>query len=221
MASVDRCNGLLTSRSTRDTAGAGVGPGVGEPAAHATGRGGRVVQAGDDDEGHHPGQPAAVRVAHRQRVGVGQPDLGRRHRAGAELVLEPVQPDTGGGRVGGGGETGQRGISRVPGDEERCQAFATGDGVGGPRAIAMAESMAEQNHFSPWIRHDPSAAGRPVVWARPTSEPPCDSVIHCPLVIATAGSVDSSRGSQASRTASSTSDRDSSAAARRPWPPGR
>jgi hypothetical protein len=80
-------------------------------------------------------------------------------------------------------------------------------------ATAIAESMAEQNHFSPWMRHEPSAAGWPVVVARPTSEPPCDSVIHWPLVIAVAGSVESSRGSQASRTASSTSERDSSAAA--------
>ena len=45
------------------------------------------------------------------------------------------------------------------------------------------------------------------------SEPPCDSVIHWPLLIAWSGSVDSSRGSQASRTDASTSGRLSSAAA--------
>src|SRR5262249_53661566 len=80
-------------------------------------------------------------------------------------------------------------------------------------AIAMDESMAEQNHFSPVMRHDPSAAGMPTVPLRLRSDPPVDSVIHCPLVTATAGSVEISRGSHGSRTDESTSERDSSAAA--------
>ena len=84
---------------------------------------------------------------------------------------------------------------------------------GRANATAIAASAAEQNHFSPLIRHDPSAAGRPSVVVRRQSEPPCDSVIHCPLVIAVSGSVEISRGSQASRTAASTSGVISSAAA--------
>jgi hypothetical protein len=86
-------------------------------------------------------------------------------------------------------------------------------GCGRTSATAIAESMAEQNHFSPWMRHEPSAAGWPVVVARPTSDPPWDSVIHCPLVMATAGSVAIRRGNQASRRLESTSERESRAAA--------
>src|SRR4051812_26401205 len=80
-------------------------------------------------------------------------------------------------------------------------------------AIAIAESMAEQNHFSPVIRQEPSPAGVPTVLARPTSEPPWDSVIHWPLVTATAGSVVVSRSSHGLATELSTSERDSNAAA--------
>ena len=58
-----------------------------------------------------------------------------------------------------------------------------------------------------------TSVGRAVVVEREMSDPPCDSVIHWPLVMARSGSVDSSRGSHASRTAGSTSSRDSSAAA--------
>ena len=64
----------------------------------------------------------------------------------------------------------------------------------GPARPPSPSRSAEQNHFSPVSRHEPSAAGRPVVVARPTSEPPCDSVIHWPLVIAVAGSVEMQPG---------------------------
>jgi hypothetical protein len=52
-----------------------------------------------------------------------------------------------------------------------------------------------------------------VVEERAMSDPPCDSVIHWPLVIATSGSVETSRVSQVSWTAGSIPGRLSSAAA--------
>src|SRR5215475_4183767 len=82
-------------------------------------------------------------------------------------------------------------------------------------ATAISASAAEQNHFSPVSRQASSVpvGGRALVVEREMSDPPCDSVIHCPLVIACAGSVDTSLGNQASRTDGSTSSRDSNAAA--------
>src|SRR5215467_7711390 len=79
-------------------------------------------------------------------------------------------------------------------------------------ATAIAESAAEQNHFSPVSRHTPPSWAAVVV-DRDTSEPPCDSVIHCPLVTAVSGSVDTSLGSHVSRASPPVSGRDSSAAA--------
>ena len=46
------------------------------------------------------------------------------HGPGAELVLEPVQPNAGRGRVGAIGGAGQRRVARVAGDQERRQALA-------------------------------------------------------------------------------------------------
>src|SRR6266540_2818288 len=83
---------------------------------------------------------------------------------------------------------------------------------GRANATAIAESMAEQNHFSPDSRQL-SPVRTATVLVRERSEPPWDSVIHWPLVIAVSGSVETRRGSQASRTAGSISGRDSSAAA--------
>jgi hypothetical protein len=86
--------------------------------------------------------------------------------------------------------------------------------AGRASATAIAESIAEQNHFSPVSRQVPvPSSGRAVVVDREMSEPPCDSVIHWPLVIATSGSVEISRVSHRSCTAGSISGRLSSAAA--------
>src|SRR5215467_11223818 len=88
---------------------------------------------------------------------------------------------------------------------------------GRANATAIAASAAEQNHFSPLTRQtlgaSPAFGGRAVVVDREMSDPPCASVIHWPLVIARAESVETSRGSQAARTSASTSSRDNRAAA--------
>src|SRR5262249_24634591 len=82
-------------------------------------------------------------------------------------------------------------------------------------ATAIAESAAEQNHFSPVSRHrlSPAVGGRADVDERGMSGPPWGSGIHWPLQIASRGAGESSPGSHASRTAGSTSSRASSAAA--------
>src|SRR5664280_565917 len=63
-------------------------------------------------------------------------------------------------------------------------------GAPSSRASTTATSLvtAEQNHFSPLSRQPPSAPRLARVLVRPTSLPPVASVIHCPLVQATAGS---------------------------------
>src|SRR5690606_27611958 len=92
---------------------------------------------------------------------------------------------------------------RLPGGAPSGRASATATGA----------STAEQNHLSPASSHAPSPRGRAVVVAPDRSDPPVDSVIHWPLVIATAGSGEGNRGRQAPRTEASTSGWHSSAAA--------
>ena len=141
-------------------------------------------------------------------------DLGRRQRAGAQLVLEPAHDDARRRPARVDALRGQRRVGGVPGDQERRQdAAALPAPSGRASATAIAESTAEQNHFSPVRRQAPPPESRAVVAERARSEPPGDSVIHCPLVTATAGSVLVSRGSHACRTAGSVSGRASSAAA--------
>ena len=83
------------------------------------------------------------------------------HGPGTELVLEPVQRHARCGRVrrdrwsrtaASRSRSGGSGTEQVPccPDTPRC---------GRTSATAIAESIAEQNHFSPWTRHEPSAAG--------------------------------------------------------------
>src|SRR5664280_170403 len=79
-------------------------------------------------------------------------------------------------------------------------------GAPSSRASTTATSLvtAEQNHFSPLSRQPPSAPRLARVLVRPTSLPPVASVIHCPLVQATAGSRLSSRGSTRFRNSAAT-----------------
>ena len=112
----------------------------------------RVVQPGHHDQGHHPVQARPGRVAERDRLGVAQRDLGRGHRAGAELVLEPVQHRTRRASVGvRGTRNGAR--LRLPAPAPSGRASAT----------AIAESIAEQNHFSPVSRQVPPPCAPRVV----------------------------------------------------------
>ena len=110
----------------------------------------RRCAAGSLDEGHHPGQPAAGRVADRQGVRVVQPHLGGRHGPGAELVLEPVQGQPGRGPSGGAVKpaSGQSAAYRGTRNGARRPAARPAPS-GRASATAIAESIAEQNHFSP------------------------------------------------------------------------
>ena len=101
--------------------------GAGQAATHARGRGGGVVQPGYHDQGQHPGEAAAVGIAQGEGVRVIQSNLGGRHGARTQLVLEPMQAYAWCGRVGRGGEPGERGVRRVARDEERRQALAAVD----------------------------------------------------------------------------------------------
>src|SRR5690606_41489987 len=84
---------------------------------------------------------------------------------------------------------------------------------GGAAGTATGAWPAGQSPLSPASGHAPSPRGRAVVVAPDRSDPPVDSVIHWPLVIATSGSVEVNRGSQASRIEASTSGWHSRAAA--------
>ena len=63
---------------------------------------------------------------------------------------------------------------------------------------AICDVIAEVNHFLPYRRHSPFASCAARVNDAPTSEPPVDSVIHCPLVQARSGSRLVSRGTACS-----------------------
>ena len=152
-----------------------------------------------------------------------QADLGGGQRPGAELVLEPVQATPGAGASGA--------ASPASGESAAYRGTRNGASTRLPRAGAVRPGQ-RHRHRRVDGRAEPLLAGEPpgavrrparaVVVERPTSEPPCDSVIHCPLVIAV-GRVGGDQPGQPRRRAPPGRPRDGTAARprRRPSPPGR
>jgi hypothetical protein len=160
----------------------GVVAGEREPAPQAAGRRHRVPQPGDRE---HRGDVAGAVGRRADEVGDGalERQLRGRHLAGAELVLQPQDPDA----------VERAGVVADLDVEHREPAAARPLPSGRASVSAMSAVTAEVNHFVPVRRHtDPSWTA--TVSERPTSDPPARSVIHCPEVHACCGSRLVSRG---------------------------